>query len=247
MIGLTGAPRVGAWCACVAALAFATVAQAASSPPVAGPVVEPGEPMNVAAPKDPEFGVETKRHGLRRAVAMLQWRRAGGGYARTWADAPVDDAGHPDGRANPDFPIPSREWIAEVRVDGRPLAREALLALGEWRPLRPDFASLPGNMSATFQPEGDGLGTAANPQAPEVGDLRITWQALHLPPLAGRIVLDDGTWRLAPGVPARPGGPDVPAMEEARVVSGVGWLDWRVALLALGVLALLGIAVARRR
>src|SRR3546814_13476586 len=51
-------------------------------------------------------------------------------------------------------------------------------------------------MSATFQPEGDGLGSAENPLAPQVGDLRITWRALVLPPLAERLVLRDGQWTL---------------------------------------------------
>src|SRR3546814_17506999 len=51
-------------------------------------------------------------------------------------------------------------------------------------------------MSATFQPEGDGLGSAENPLAPEVGDLRITWRAFKLPPLADRLELRDGKWTL---------------------------------------------------
>src|SRR3546814_4944058 len=51
-------------------------------------------------------------------------------------------------------------------------------------------------MSATFQPEGDGLGSAENPLAPEVGDLRITWRDFKLPPLADRLELRDGKWTL---------------------------------------------------
>jgi hypothetical protein len=208
-----------------------------------------GDPVNVASPRDPEFGVTTRRHGLRRSVAMLQWRRAGDGFERSWETVPVDDGDFPAGRSNPEFPLPSREWLAEVRVDGRPLARDALVALGEWRRLRPDFASLPGNMSATFQPEGDGLGTAANPQSPDIGDLRITWQALHLPPLAGRIVLEDGTWRIAPGQQPADGDAEAPAPDAASTLAPgpAAWRDWRVLLVALGVLLAIGIAVARRR
>src|SRR3546814_5316049 len=51
-------------------------------------------------------------------------------------------------------------------------------------------------MPATFQPEGGGLGSAENPLAPEVGDLRITWRAFKRPPLADRLELRDGKWTL---------------------------------------------------
>ena len=61
---------------------------------------------------------------------------------------------------------------------------------------RPGFSALPGNLAVTFQPEGDGLGSAENPLDPQVGDLRIRWRELVLPPLQDRIVMRDGRWRL---------------------------------------------------
>jgi uncharacterized membrane protein YecN with MAPEG domain len=79
-------------------------------------------------------------------------------------------------------------------LDGKPLDRSVIEQLGQWRLFRPNFSALPGNLAATFQPEGDGLGTAENPLAPQVGDLRIGWRELTFPPLEGRVLLRDGVW-----------------------------------------------------
>src|SRR3546814_907075 len=128
---------------------------------------------------------------------MYQWTRDGSGYALEWRGARVDSSGFAPGHENPrQIPLREREWRAPVSVDGRPVPGDVLTALGRWQQFRPNFSALPGNMSATFQPEGDGLGSAENPLAPQVGDLRITWRALVLPPLAERLVLRDGQWTL---------------------------------------------------
>src|SRR5690606_21784285 len=98
---------------------------------------------------------------------------------------------------NPPFPIQSQRWEASaINVDGVPLDPEVVRELGQWREFRPAFSALPGNLAATFQPQGDGLGSAMNPLAPEVGDLRIHWRELVLQPLAERIQLRAGHWQL---------------------------------------------------
>ena len=74
-----------------------------------------------------------------------------------------------------------------VSIDGKPVAPEVIGRLGQWRGFRPNFSALPGNLAATFQPEGDGLGSAENPLDPQVGDLRIDWRELTLPPLADKV------------------------------------------------------------
>jgi len=74
-----------------------------------------------------------------------------------------------------------------------------LQTLGTWRVFRPNFSRLPANLAASFQPEGDGLGSAENPLEPRVGDLRIQWRELQLPPLEGKVELRDGRWRLSSG------------------------------------------------
>jgi LPXTG-motif cell wall-anchored protein len=130
-----------------------------------------------------------------------------------------------------------------VTLDGKPLAGSAVARLGEWRSFRPNFSALPGNLSATFQPEGDGLGSAENPLDPQVGDLRITWRELVLPPLQGQVVLRDGEWVL-PGAPeTAAASEDIDTIDDARTSSAMHWL------LAGGLLLLLAavLAIFRRR
>ena len=149
------------------------------------------------APRDPEFGVSTRHPGLQRHVEMYQWTRAGDGYALAWRGARVDSSGFAPGHDNPKaMPLREREWHAAVRLDGKPVPDAVIADLGDWTSFRPDFSALPGNMSATFQPEGDGLGSADNPLTPQVGDLRVTWRAFVLPPLADKLVLRNGAWAL---------------------------------------------------
>src|SRR5690606_15141990 len=163
---------------------------------------------------------------------MYQWQATDGGYARDWSERPIDASGFAPGHENPAFPLQGKRWLPSVvTVDGRPLDPRVLDALGEWREFRPGFSALPGNLSATFQPEGDGLGSAENPLAPEVGDLRIRWRERALPSLDGRIALRGGTWVLQ--ADASPGDP------EAAPGGGRPW--WLP--IAIGGLLLLGLAI----
>ena len=91
--------------------------------------------------------------------------------------------------------------------------------LGEWRDFRPSFSALPGNLAATFQPEGIGLGSADNPLQPRIGDLRIHWRDLMLPPLDGLVALRDGRWQLVPhAVPASVDAPAIAIQPQARAL-----------------------------
>jgi len=198
--------------------------------------------------RDPDFGVITRHPGLQRHVEMYQWARAGSGYALEWRGARVDSSGFAPGHDNPrEIPLREREWRGDVTLDGRAVPREAVDALGRWRPFRPNFSALPGNMAATFQPEGDGLGSAENPLDPQVGDLRITWRELVLPPLADRLVLRDGEWALR-----EPAG-TLPAMDAATATPGPGNAERRrlrwpfVIAPILAVLVVLVVVVRRRR
>jgi hypothetical protein len=187
-----------------AASAFAT-APGTSTPAVPAPVevVEAvdAEPVAGGVLRDREFGVRSDRFGLERRVEMLQWRRDGAGYRRVWNAAPIDSSLFPSEYRNPpELPLESERWWAPApTLASRPLDRDVLVALGRWVEFRPDFARLPANLAAAFQPEGNGLGSAENPLAPEVGDVRIRWYELALPNLDGRVELRDGAWRLAPG------------------------------------------------
>ena len=158
----------------------------------------PGVPQPDRSVRDPEFGVVARHYGLERRVEMLQWRRVAGGYATTWSELPIDSASFSEGHRNPGaFPLQSRRWTAAtITIDGKPLDPSVVGALGQWKLFRPSFSALPANLAATFQPEGDGLGSADNPLEPHVGDLRIHWRELILPPLDQRIALREGRWQL---------------------------------------------------
>lgn len=184
-----------------------------------------GSPQPDKSPRDGEFGVVSRQFGLERRVEMYQWRAAGQGYEKVWSAVPIASAGFARGHDNPkDIPLASRRILpATVSIDGKPLDPEAIARLGEWRGFRPNFSALPGNLSATFQPEGDGLGSAENPLDPQIGDLRVTWRELALPALDGKVALEGGVWKLQPqaAVPA-PAQAGLPAAGVGK--STLGWL-----------------------
>lgn len=218
-------------------LVLAAAAVACALPLQAQQAADPTAKPELAEPlRDPDFGVRTSAPGLERVVEMYQWQAADGGYARDWSARPVDSTGFAPGHENPAFPLHGKRWLpGAVTVDGRPLDDAVVEQLGEWKEFRPSFSALPGNLSATFQPEGDGLGSAENPLAPEVGDLRIHWRERVLPPLGDRIELQAGTWTLRA---------DAPPVVEGGERRSVGWLP----LLAGGVgLLVLAAFLARKR
>jgi hypothetical protein len=205
------------------------------------------EPLGAAQPdktlRDPEFGVVARHLGLERQVEMLQWQASRNGYSKTWSTQPIDSSGFAPGYRNPGrFPLQGRRWVAKaVLVDGKPLDPDILRTLGQWREFRPSFSALPGNLAATFQPEGNGLGSAENPLDPRIGDLRILWRELVLPPLDGRIALKDGRWQMLPSQPDPPA-PAVAAPQETSRSS-----PHRASWLLGGAVMVLVIALAARR
>ena len=195
------------------------------------------KPTGDARLRDPVFRVQGSDLGLARRVEMYQWVPQGDGYSQGWSAEPVevDDSAH----ANPPFPLESDRWLPKaITIDGHALAPDAVEALAQWREFRPGFSALPGNLSATFQPEGNGLGSAENPLDPQVGDLRIHWLERTLPPLDERIELRDGQWVLRAGAPAAA----IAAAPRAWLRS---WLP--IGLGAAGLLVLAVVLVRRRR
>lgn len=231
------------------ALAGAAMAQAPQPPAQAAAAAPRGEPQASSALRDREFGVRTDAVGLQRRVEMYQWRRSGTGYAAAWAQAPVDSTGFDAAHANPGaFPVRTRYWIAtRVTLDGHPVDEDVLKDHGRWRAFRPGFSALPGNLAATFQPEGDGLSSSENPLDPQVGDLRITWHALTLPPLEGKVALEAGIWVSAQASAVAAGDAQTAAAPAIAEQPAVGldkrWVWGAAALAAL----LLVVALVRRR
>lgn len=222
--------------ALLAASAFAGAAAPESSPL--------GAPQPDKTLRDPEFGVAARHIGLERVVQMLQWQRAAGGYIRIWSAERIDSSTFAPGHENPGaLPLQGRRWLARaVTVDGSPLAPDVISRLGAWEEFRPNFSALPGNLSATFQPEGNGLGSAENPLAPHVGDLRIHWHDLALPSLEGRVALQGQRWHLVASQPGRPAAPKT-------VVEPVNkaWPQRSIRLLGVALIVLIAAFAVRRR
>lgn len=218
-----------------------------------GPPVPLGEPVAAEWIQDPDFGVRASRFGLDRRVEMYQWQRDGaGGYQQVWKPALVDSTDFDPGHENPPaVPLESRIWWAsEVTLDGKPVELSVIKALGRWQDFRPSFTRLPVNLAATFQPEGDGLGSALNPLDPRTGDLRIHWRALQLPPLTDQVELQGGKWQLVVAgeaedpvtAPAAPK-PEITVQDERLPKRGEVRL---VGKIVLGVLFALGVFLVRR-
>lgn len=238
-------PGLPAWSSALRLLVACIIATAA---PVFAQDQAPGPalpPQPASSTRDPDFGVRARHFGLERQVEMYQWREDGGRYLRQWSRSPVDSSGFAPGHSNPPFPLQGKRWIArDVSVDGIALDPQVLLALGTWQEFRPGFTALPANLAATFQPEGNGLGSAENPLAPEIGDLRIHWLELLLPPLQGRIELRNGRWQLRAGTALDPA-QSATATQVAADAGGkrIPWWIWVGGLVPV----LVGVAAFRRR
>jgi hypothetical protein len=209
-----------------------------------------GAPQPAHSVRDPEFGVVARHFGLERRVEMLQWQRRQDRYSRVWSEQPIDSARFAADRQNPPaIPLRSRRWLAAaISVDGKPLDPEVVTALGRWQAFRPSFSALPGNLAATFQPEGDGLGSAENPLEPRIGDLRVHWRELVLPPLDGRIELRDGRWQLRANPPVSATvAVDTDANEAASAGAQAPRRWWWVAAIAALVLCIAALVAWRRR
>jgi len=199
-------------------------------------VADNGRPNRITL-LDHEFGVSTRQLGLQRRVQMYQWLRKGGGYAPGWHDALVDSSDFDPRFANPDvFPLQTRYWIGQgITFEGKPLDENVLKVLGRWRQFRPGFTALPGNLSATFQPDGDGLSSSENPLDPQIGDLRVTWHELTLPALTDQVTMQNGVWVLAQAGSKRADAmPTQAPIGRARSDPGArSWLFWVVVALLL--------------
>ncbi|MBU6247472.1 MAG: hypothetical protein KGN77_06920 [Xanthomonadaceae bacterium] len=142
----------------------------------------------VAPPRDIEFNQSTATPVLVRHVEMFQWREivVGGEahYEMDWVDRPVDSRhfSEPAGHRNPGrFPVVGRQFDAgEVNVDGFRLSPVLLHALPGSVPMTPDPKALPPNLAASFALHDGYLTTSQDPDAPRLGDLRVSWTMVPL-------------------------------------------------------------------
>ncbi|TKS53636.1 hypothetical protein E4582_01835 [Luteimonas yindakuii] len=224
--------------------------------PVVGPALAQAQvpdaqaqPQPVERLVDPEFGISSDGYALRRDVQMLQWVPDTRGDRLDWRDAAVPTGGLDAAHRNPPaLPFVAVEWQANARLpDGRVIPHDVIVQAGEWQLLHPEPALLPPNLAATFQPSGEVLTTAADPQSPQPGDLRLRWSELVLPDATG-FMFDAGRW--VP-VPTRGRALDAPAIPEpahaAVDASGTGGNSWRYWLAAVLLLALVAGLAWRQR
>ncbi|GGA21792.1 TMEM43 family protein [Dyella nitratireducens] len=140
----------------------------------------------VEAPLDQQFNQQTDQPVLIRHVQMFQWRelRYGGDptYEQDWQDHPIDSSHfvHPEGHTNPGkFPLDGAQFDAGlVRVNNFVLAPALVHALTGSESVAPDLRRLPSNLAASFSLYNGGLVTSPEPSRPQVGDLRVTWEAV---------------------------------------------------------------------
>lgn len=140
----------------------------------------------VEAPLDRQFNQQTNQPVLIRHVHMFQWHetRYGGpaSYEQDWIDHPVDSSqfAHPGGHSNPGkLPLEGAQFDAGlVRLNDFVLDPALVHALTGSEPVAPDLRSLPSNLAASFSLFNNSLVTSAVPSNPQVGDLRVSWEAV---------------------------------------------------------------------
>lgn len=164
---------------------------------VTGPVSTEGELT------DPELGVQAQGVKLIRHVEMYQWKeeeksekkkKLGGGeetvttytYQKDWSNDPIDSSSFQEsaGHENPgSFPIQANTVVADpVHVGAFTLSSEQVDQLSEGKPLAVTEAML----EAVPEPLGPQLKVSEsrfylgeNPAAPQVGDVRISFELVN--------------------------------------------------------------------
>jgi hypothetical protein len=140
----------------------------------------------VEAPLDRQFNQQTNQPVLIRHVQMFQWHemRYGGpaSYELDWQEHPIDSSQfeHPEGHTNPGkFPLEGAQFDAGlVRLNDFVLDPALVHALNGSQPIEPDLRSLPSNLAASFSLFNHSLVTSAVPSHPQVGDMRVSWEAV---------------------------------------------------------------------
>ena len=145
---------------------------------------------------DPEFEVAVNAIKLNRKVEMYQWKenkkrktqkKLGGGkktvtkysYSKSWSASLINSSNFKktSGHSNPDsMPYPSEEFIAtEVSLGEFRLSRSLVSKINRTTPLAvADLANIEGLSDASYHDNGIYIGN--NPSAPQIGDIRITYQ-----------------------------------------------------------------------
>lgn len=169
-----------------------------------------GVPEVVKQPRDPQFGIAADEAlVLERHVEMLQWRELNAlgapTYIREWVDHPVDSSEfvEPRRHQNPGaFPFAAKRFRApKVELGGVPVVYTIVDAVPGTQSLLPDVSALPANLAASFRLHDGALYTSRNPEAPQLGDIRVSWTVVppRLLTVIGR--MDEGAIAASPTLP----------------------------------------------
>lgn len=154
-------------------------------------VLVTGTPEVVEAPRDEDFNLVVATPVLTRHVEMFQWREVHVGadvhYEQDWSEELHDSSrfAQPRGHVNPTtVPLKGRRFDAGlVRVGGFALGPVLQHALPGSEVVTPDLRHLPANLAASFSVYHDYLTTSADPASPQLGDVRVSWEAVPLQPV----------------------------------------------------------------
>lgn len=235
---------------CLALLASSTFAQPADTGVRLDAVV--GELAASEPLIDPDFGVAVRALGLRRTVKMWQWQRTdsvpgAAGYQAQWSQQSIDSRAFDRAHRNPTMPFASAQWWSNsALLNGRPVSPELLATLDGWQTQAARVDLLPANLAAIFAVE-DGMLYSGNDSAqPQIGDLRVSWEALPAGPVHGLALVDDAALAMAEGAGLIRGTnleTELPGLAQgARPGSDLLW--WLLAAVLIGVVSLV---IVRRR
>lgn len=148
---------------------------------------------------DDTFGLSLSALRLKRNVEMYQWKEStsrrkkkklGGGtttvttynYSKVWSSNLLESSQFrkPEGHANPtSMPFPSQSYQADTVTAGAfELADSLVSKISNFSPVQAaQKASLPAALRDRVKPHGDSFYVGSNPQAPAIGDARISFSA----------------------------------------------------------------------
>ncbi len=168
--------------------------------------------------RDDTFGVAVNAIHLQRSVEMYQWRehadsttekKLGGGtettttysYAKSWSSSAIDSSHFkkPEGHENPGF-MPYKAWktsAQEVSIGSFQMSPGLIGAMTRFQPLPVEsLEGLPEELRWKSQLHEGGLYIGYSPSQPEIGDLRISFEAVK--PATASVVARQSGERLEP-------------------------------------------------
>lgn len=179
--------------------------------PQSGMVHVSGPLRILEPPRDEAFNLGMATPVLTRYVEMFQWREVRVGstvhYEMDWVDRPLDASRfeHPAHHVNPgDFPVQGKQFDAgRVQLGRFALGPDLMHALPGSRTVAPDIKQLPPNLAASFSLYQNALVSSADPASPQLGDVRVHWEAVPVQPITV-LARQDGD-RLVPATNAADG------------------------------------------